>query len=188
MEKNVSDAGLYLKKYHLVKIICVIDVKMFGNLFNNKLNISLLFLFLFLVTLDQITKALVINFFDLYESVPLFPIINLTFVVNYGFAFGLLNDPSLNQIVVSIIILLIILYFLYLLSKTQDSIFRFSLVLILAGALGNFIDRIIRGFVIDFIDVYIGKYHWPAFNIADSCITVGFMILIVNILFLNKKI
>ena len=161
---------------------------MFGNLFNNKLNISLLFLFLFLVTLDQITKALVINFFDLYESVPLFPIINLTFVVNYGFAFGLFNDPSLNQIVVSIIILLIILYFLYLLIKTQDSIFRFSLVLILAGALGNFIDRIIRGFVIDFIDVYIGKYHWPAFNIADSCITVGFMILIVNILFLNKKI
>ena len=118
----------------------------------------------------------------------LFPIINITFVVNYGFAFGLLNDPSLNQIVVSIIILLIILYFLYLLIKTQDSIFRFSLVFILAGALGNFIDRIIRGFVIDFIDVYIGKYHWPAFNIADSCITVGFMILIVNILFLNKKI
>ncbi len=161
---------------------------MFGNLFNNKLNLSLFFLFLFLVTLDQITKALVISFFDLYESVSLFPIINITFVVNYGFAFGLLNDPSLNQIVVSIIILLIILYFLYLLIKTQDSIFRFSIVLILAGALGNFIDRIIRGFVIDFIDVYIGKYHWPAFNIADSCITVGFMILIVNILFLNKKI
>ena len=81
---------------------------MFGNLFNNKLNLSLFFLFLFLVILDQITKALVISFFDLYESVSLFPIINITFVVNYGFAFGLLNDPSLNQIVVSIIILLII--------------------------------------------------------------------------------
>ena len=82
---------------------------MFGNLFNNKFNLSLFFLFLFLVTLDQITKALVISFFDLYESVSLFPIINITFVVNYGFAFGLLNDPSLNQIVVSIIILLIII-------------------------------------------------------------------------------
>ena len=184
----MSDAGLYLKKYHLVKIICVIDVKMFGNLFNNKLNISLLFLFLFLVILDQITKALVINFFDLYESVPLFPIINLTFVVNYGFAFGLLNNPSLNQIIVSIVIFLIISYFLYLLIKTQDKVFQFTLILILAGAIGNFIDRIFRGFVIDFIDVYIGEYHWPAFNFADSCITIGFMIMMINILFLNKKL
>ena len=161
---------------------------MFGNLFNNKFNLSLFFLFLFLVILDQITKALVINFFDLYESVPLFPIVNLTFVVNYGFAFGLLNDPSLNQILVSVVILLIILYFLYLLIKTQDNIFRLTLILILSGALGNFIDRIFRGFVIDFIDIYISKYHWPAFNIADGCITVGFMILMVNILFLNKKL
>ena len=53
---------------------------------------------------------------------------------------------------------------------------------------GNFIDRIFRGFVIDFIDIYIGKYHWPAFNIADSCITVGFVIFMMNILFLNKKL
>ena len=161
---------------------------MFGNLFKNKFNLNLFFLFLFLVTLDQITKALVINFFDLYESVSLFPIINLTFVVNYGFAFGLLNDPSLNQIVVSIVILLIISYFLYLLIKTQDKIFQFTLTLVLAGAMGNFLDRIFRGFVIDFIDIYIGKYHWPAFNIADSCITVGFVILMMNILFLNKKL
>ena len=73
---------------------------MFGNLFNNKFNLSLFFLFIFLVTLDMITKTLVINFFDLYETVPLFLNINLTFVVNYGFAFGLLNDPSLNQILV----------------------------------------------------------------------------------------
>ena len=108
--------------------------------------------------MDQITKALVINFFDLYESVSLFPIINLTFVVNYGFAFGLLNDPTLNQIVVSIVILLIISYFLYLLIKTQDKVFQFTLTLILSGALGNFIDRIFRGFVIDFIDIYIGTY------------------------------
>ncbi len=99
-----------------------------------------------------------------------------------------MNDPTLNQIVVSIVILLIISYFLYLLIKTQDKVFQFTLTLILSGALGNFIDRIFRGFVIDFIDIYIGKYHWPAFNIADSCITVGFVILMMNILFLNKKL
>ena len=161
---------------------------MFGNLLNNKLNLSLFFLFLLLVILDQVTKSLVINFFDLYESVAVLPSVNLTFVVNYGFAFGFLNSPSLNQILVSLVILIIITYFLYLLIKTQDKIFQFTLTLILAGALGNFIDRIFRGFVIDFIDIYIGKYHWPAFNIADSCITLGFIVLMINILFLNKKL
>ena len=161
---------------------------MFGTLFNNKFNLTLFFLFLTLVILDQFTKALVINFFNLYDSVALLPIINLTFVVNYGFAFGFLNNPSLNQILVSLVILAIIVYFLYLLIKTQDKIFQLTLTLILAGALGNFIDRIFRGFVIDFIDIYIGKYHWPAFNIADSCITVGFVVLMINILFLNKKL
>ena len=161
---------------------------MFGTLFNNKFNLTLFFLFLTLVILDQFTKALVINFFNLYDSVALLPMINLTFVVNYGFAFGLLNNPSLNQILVSFVILAIIIYFLYLLIKTQDKIFQLTLTLILAGALGNFVDRIFRGFVIDFIDIYIGKYHWPAFNIADSCITVGFVILMINILFLNKKL
>ena len=161
---------------------------MFGTLFNNKFNLTLFFLFLTLIILDQVTKALVINFFNLYDSVVLLPIVNLTFVVNYGFAFGLLNNPSLNQILVSLVILVIIIYFLYLLIKTQDKIFQLTLTLILAGALGNFIDRIFRGFVIDFIDIYIGKYHWPAFNIADSCITVGFVVLMINILFLNKKL
>ena len=161
---------------------------MFGTLFNNKFNLTLFFLFLTLVILDQFTKTLVINFFNLYDSVALLPMINLTFVVNYGFAFGLLNNPSLNQILVSLVILAIIVYFLYLLIKTQDKIFQLTLTLILAGALGNFIDRIFRGFVIDFIDIYIGKYHWPAFNIADSCITVGFVVLMINILFLNKKL
>ena len=161
---------------------------MFGNLFNNKLNFRLSFLFLFLVILDQITKALVIFFFELYESIVILPFFNLTFVVNYGFAFGLFNNPSLNQILVSIIILIIILYFLYLLMKTQDKIFQLTLVIILAGAIGNFIDRVYRGFVVDFIDIYIGKFHWPAFNIADSCITVGFVIMMINILFLNKKL
>ena len=161
---------------------------MFGNLFNNKLNLRLSFLFLFLVILDQITKALVIFFFELYESIVILPFFNLTFVVNYGFAFGLFNNPSLNQILVSIIILIIILYFLYLLMKTQDKIFQLTLVIILAGAIGNFIDRVYRGFVVDFIDIYIGKFHWPAFNIADSCITLGFVIMMINILFLNKKL
>ena len=160
---------------------------MFGKHFNKSIT-YLFFFFLFLVSLDQLTKDLVINKLELYESKNLLPFLDLTFVVNYGFAFGFLNSPSLNQFIVSLVILSIIIYFLYLLIKTQDHMFRFSLVLILSGAMGNFLDRIIRGFVIDFIDIYISDYHWPAFNLADSWITIGFMILIFNILFLNKKI
>ena len=131
---------------------------------------------------------MIVSQFDLYESISVAPFFNLTFVVNYGFAFGFLNSPSLNQIIVSTVILSIIIYFLYLLIKTQDRVFKICLVLILSGALGNFIDRIFRGYVVDFIDIYVFNYHWPAFNIADSCISVGFVILIFNILFLNKKI
>mgnify|MGYP001496691533 FL=1 len=159
----------------------------FGKHLNKKVTF-LLFLFLTLVSFDQLTKVIVINKLELYESINLLPFLNLTFVVNYGFAFGFLNNPSLNQLIVSLVILSIIIYFFYLLIKTQDDLFRFSLVLILSGALGNFLDRILRGFVIDFIDIYITNYHWPAFNFADSWITIGFMILIFNILFLNKKI
>ena len=160
---------------------------MFGIHFN-KSNYYLFFIFFILVSFDQFTKMLVINNFELYQSTKLLPFLNLTFVVNYGFAFGFLNNPSMNQLIVSLIILSIIVYFLYLLIKTQDHIFRLSLVLILSGALGNFLDRALRGFVIDFIDIYVSEFHWPAFNFADSCITIGFMIMMFNILFLNKKI
>ena len=145
-------------------------------------------IFLLIIFLDQISKSLIVNNFNLYESIQILPLFNITFVVNYGFAFGFLNDPSVNQIIVSIVIFLIILYFLYLLIKTQDTIFQFALILILSGAMGNFIDRLLRGYVVDFIDIYISDYHWPAFNLADSSITLGFITMMFNILFLNKKI
>jgi signal peptidase II len=153
-----------------------------------KKNISIIVIFFLIIFFDQLTKILVIKNFQLYESLSILPFFNLTFVVNYGFAFGFLNNPSLNQIIVILVIFSIIAYFLYLLIKTQDQFFRFSLILVISGAIGNFIDRILYGFVIDFIDIYLGSYHWPAFNLADSSITLGFILIMFNILFLNKKI
>lgn len=153
-----------------------------------KNNISIIATFFLIIFFDQLTKILVIKNFQLYESLSILPFFNLTFIVNYGFAFGFLNNPSLNQIIVILVIFSIIAYFLYLLIKTQDQFFRFSLILVLSGAVGNFIDRVLHGFVIDFIDVYFGSYHWPAFNLADSSITLGFILIMFNILFLNKKI
>jgi signal peptidase II len=122
--------------------------------FSIKKNISLIIIFFSIILFDQLTKILVIKNFQLYESMSIFPLFNLTFVVNYGFAFGFLNNSSLNQIIVICVIFSIIAYFLYLLFKTQDQFFRFSLILVLSGAVGNFIDRVIHGFVIDFIDIY----------------------------------
>jgi signal peptidase II len=156
--------------------------------FSIKNNISIITYFFLIIFFDQLTKILVIKNFQLYESLSILPFFNLTFVVNYGFAFGFLNNPSLNQMIVILVIFSIITYFLYLLIKTQDNFFRFSLILVLSGAVGNFIDRILYGFVIDFIDIYLGSYHWPAFNLADSSITLGFILIMFNILFLNKKI
>ena len=153
-----------------------------------KKNISIIIIFFLIIFFDQLSKILVIKNFQLYESLSILPFFNLTFVVNYGFAFGFLNNPSLNQIIVILVIFSIIAYFLYLLIKTQDLFFRFSLILVISGAIGNFIDRILYGFVIDFIDIYLGSYHWPAFNLADSSITLGFILIMFNILFLNKKI
>ena len=153
-----------------------------------KKNISIITTFFLIIFFDQLTKILVMKNFQLYESLSILPFFNLTFIVNYGFAFGFLNNPSLNQIIVILIIFSIIAYFLYLLIKTQDQFFRFSLILVLSGAIGNFIDRVFHGFVIDFIDIHIGNYHWPAFNLADSSITIGFFLIMFNILFLNKKI
>lgn len=153
-----------------------------------KNNISIITTFFLIIFFDQLTKILVIKNFQLYESLSILPFFNLTFIVNYGFAFGFLNNPSVNQIIVILVIFSIIAYFLYLLIKTQDKFFRFSLILVLSGAFGNFIDRVLHGFVIDFIDIYLGSYHWPAFNLADSSITLGFILIMFNILFLNKKI
>ena len=163
------------------------DVILYGKAFNKKQYINHYYFF-FNNFFDQLTKILVIKNFQLYESLSILPFFNLTFIVNYGFAFGFLNNPSLNQIIVILVIFSIIAYFLYLLIKTQDQFFRFSLILVLSGAVGNFIDRVLHGFVIDFIDIYLGSYHWPAFNLADSSITLGFILIMFNILFLNKKI
>ena len=95
-----------------------------------KKNISIITTFFLIIFFDQLTKILVIKNFQLYESLSILPFFNLTFIVNYGFAFGFLNNPSLNQIIVILVIFSIIAYFLYLLIKTQDQFFRFSLILV----------------------------------------------------------
>jgi signal peptidase II len=138
-----------------------------------------------LIAIDQVTKALVASRMGLSESIPVIPgLVQFTYVRNTGMAFGLLSgaDVPFKTLLVtfaSILALAAVAYYA-LRSPGSDPATRFGLILILGGALGNIIDRIRLGYVIDFIDVFYGRSHWPAFNVADSAISVGVGLLVLD--------
>jgi signal peptidase II len=136
-----------------------------------------------LVVVDQITKMLIARGISLYETVPVISgFFNLTHIHNRGAIFGFFSKSSgkLTGILLPVFSLAALSLVIYYFVKTpaSDKWLKFSLSLILAGALGNQIDRFVRGYVIDFLDVYIKNWHWPTFNVADSCISCGAVILI----------
>ncbi len=138
-----------------------------------------------IVILDQFSKYIVINNFDLNEKVP---VINnffyITHHVNKGAAWGILQGRILLLIIVSSIASIVMIYMLF---KIEEKMFRLPISLILGGALGNLVDRILKGGVTDFFDVYIGSYDFPVFNIADSFVVIGSILLGVYILFIYKE-
>jgi signal peptidase II len=135
--------------------------------------------------LDFITKAYISSTMFLHESfVVIGGFLNITYVRNPGAAFSFLADaPPVFRFVffVTVTVLAIILVLTYITrSKIEEPFMTFALSLILSGAVGNLIDRVRFGEVVDFIDVYIGSHHWPAFNVADSAISVGAVILLLE--------
>jgi signal peptidase II len=136
------------------------------------------------LVLDQATKLYIDSRFMLHQSVTVVEnFFHITYVRNKGAAFGIFADSAVRIpffITVSIVAAVGIIWYLYRLSEEQRMV-QFALSLIFAGALGNLIDRIRLGEVIDFLDVHWYQYHWPAFNIADSAITVGVGILLVDL-------
>ncbi len=135
------------------------------------------------VALDQITKLLTKNFMALSESRKIVgDFLRYTYIENPGMAFGIHIGNRTLFTVFSVLASLII--FVYLLRTRGDhKLVRWSLALILGGAIGNLIDRVVRGSVVDFIDVGIGDLRWPVFNIADMAVSIGMIVLIVVILF-----
>lgn len=136
------------------------------------------------VVLDQVTKWLAFHYLLGHAAVAIAPFLNLVLVFNRGAAFGFLNDAGNWQnmffVVVALIACFVILNLLRRL-EWRNSAVAVGLSLILGGAIGNVIDRLVYGYVIDFIDVYYRSWHWPAFNIADSAITVGAVLLILDV-------
>ncbi len=130
------------------------------------------------IVADQWTKLMVIESFHLYESKEIIAgFFNLVYVTNTGAAFSLLADvdsPWRHYFFVSVgVVALIGITITYMYMRKNHRLYGVALGLIAGGAVGNLIDRVRLGAVVDFIDVFIGSYHWPAFNVADSAICVG---------------
>jgi len=129
-----------------------------------------------IVFLDFITKKLIEAYVQPYEAINILPFLRIVYIKNPGAAFGILSNFS-SSIFIFISILAIIFIGVYL-WKTNNKLEVFSLSLILGGAAGNLIDRVTIGKVTDFIDFFIDKWHWPAFNVADSALTIGICLFI----------
>ena len=148
----------------------------------------ILFVSVLLVFADQISKILIRINMSLYESIPVITnFFNLTYVTNDGMAFGI-NFPFGIYIFSTISLIFTVFLFWYLWTiKEEGIVIRTGVALIIAGAVGNLIDRIFLGSVVDFLDFMIGSYHWYVFNFADSYVTVGMGFILYDSFFLEPK-
>ncbi|MCX6565417.1 MAG: signal peptidase II [Candidatus Aminicenantes bacterium] len=141
-----------------------------------------------IIVLDQLTKALIVKTVSFYGSIAVIPgFLELTHIHNKGAILGIFNrteqpwTPVLLLLLNAVALGLVIFYF----SKTteKERVARLALAMIVGGALGNVVDRITRGYVVDFVEMHVGKFHWPTYNVADASITIGAVLLISSVIF-----
>ena len=135
------------------------------------------------VVLDQVTKWLAEAMLDPYQPVPLAPLLNFTLMYNEGAAFSFLSDAGGWQrwfLAGFALVMSVVLVIWLLRLGSGERLLAAALSLVTGGAVGNLIDRIHTGRVVDFIDVYVRDWHWPAFNVADSAITIGVVLLFLS--------
>ncbi len=142
-----------------------------------------LWLSVVVIALDRVSKYLASNSLNLHEPVSILPFFNLTLMHNQGAAFSFLSQAGGWQrwffTIIALVVTVVIVQWIRRLSPAETWMAA-ALALVAGGAVGNVWDRIQLGYVVDFIDVYYKTWHWPAFNIADSAITVGAFMLIVE--------
>ncbi len=144
------------------------------------------------IILDQVTKTHIMQTMRLHESIPIIPsFFSLTYIRNPGAAFGILASSSngfrLLFFGFTSLFALVLLGTIFFRLHQDDLVGQLSIAGILGGAVGNLLDRLRYGEVIDFLDFYIDIYHWPAFNVADAAISVGVCFLIVHFAFEKKE-
>lgn len=136
---------------------------------------------LLVLVIDQLTKIWVLQRFELGESIQLLPVFNFTYARNYGAAFSFLGDAGGWQrwlfTLIAVVVSIVLSVWLSRLKRAEWKL-SLALVLIVAGAIGNLIDRSLYGYVVDFLHVYYQDWHYPVFNIADCAITIGAALLI----------
>jgi len=139
------------------------------------------------LALDRWTKALIQKRFDLNESISVIDgFFNITYVRNTGVAFGIFDPLSLPaksvllSVFTAVAAVVVITYSVR--SSLRNRLLQFALALVLGGALGNLYDRLAYGYVVDFLEFYVRTYHWPSFNVADSAISIGVILLALEIL------
>jgi len=137
--------------------------------------------------LDFVTKNYAVNNLIINHSLPINNYLNFTLAFNYGAAFSFLSDAGGWQrwlfIILSLIVIIIITFFIIFDKKSEYIAFSF----ILSGALGNLYDRIVLGYVIDFIEIHYDNFYWPIFNIADISISIGIILLLYSLLIKKNK-
>ncbi len=143
-----------------------------------------LFLSIFIpaLVLDQITKYLASSYINPFDPVEVLPFFSLVNVSNTGAAFGLFT--SMGNAFFILVHIAAIALISFLIAREKDDLVGFTLVL--SGAVGNLIDRLALGYVRDFVDLHAGSFHWPAFNVADSALTVGIALILIGSLFRKK--
>ncbi len=145
------------------------------------------------VVFDQVTKAVIRWSIPLHDSVEIIPgLLSFTHVRNTGAAFGLLNNadiPYKTALISFIAVAGLVAVAVYAMTLPREQVAaRAGLALVLGGAAGNLIDRFIEGSVVDFVDVYWGQYHFWAFNVADSAITIGVSIMLLDMLLAGSRV
>lgn len=140
---------------------------------------------------DQLTKALALSYLILHRPVPVVPTLDLMLTYNTGAAFSLLSDAGGWQrwlfIVLALVVSAVLVRWLAVL-PARERWSASALALVLGGAVGNLVDRVFRdGKVVDFIYFHVGDFHWPAFNVADSAICVGAVMLVLHALFVPER-
>ena len=145
------------------------------------------YLSVLIVVLDQLTKFIVHSTMNLYDSIQVVPyLLNFTYIRNEGIAFGIYFEGAETIFIALPIFITIYLFYLLKSEEFQDKFSQIALFLIIAGAVGNIIDRIFRGYVVDFIDFHLNGMHWYVFNIADSSVTIGLIFLLYSSIIINK--
>ena len=143
----------------------------------------LIAIFIPVFIIDQLTKYIIAKNISFYGKITVIKhYFNIVHVNNTGIAFGIMGSASKYIIIFFTFAIIIALIYILFKVKINTNLFIVSSALIISGAFSNLINRIVQGFVVDFIDIHIYQYHWPSFNVADSCVVVGTILFFLSII------